>query len=333
MELRLASSLQPAGCDVTLRCSSWSSVQPETKGGSVVDAFHKDPSWKIRALTRNPSSAKATALAARGVEVVKADMDDPSGLLVAFKDANAVFIVSDFWGLYGSFAQQGVDTGGKPLNLFAGEHELKQLKAAIDAAAKVPTLKRFILSALSAATNAQAYAYVEEAQPELWKKTSLFQPGFLLSSYVYNPNLMSRKNADGVAQFFNTMKGDFKTPWLAPEEDSGAFVKALIVDEAPGKNLIAYREWATLREMVQAFDKASGVKSEVVEVPVDADNEHLPTELKSELDEGYLYWEEFSYEARDDPTVIHPKDLKNPPRLETMEQFYRKQDFGKIFLA
>lgn len=105
------------------------------------------------------------------------------------------------------------------------------------------------------------------------------------------------------------MKGGFRTPWLAPEEDSGAFVKALIVDEAPGKNLIAYRECATLREMVQAFEKASGVKSEVVEVPVDAPNEHLPTELKLELDEGYLYWEEFGYEARDDPTVIHPKEV------------------------
>lgn len=119
------------------------------------------------------------------------------------------------------------------------------------------------------------------------------------------------QSADGVAQFFNTMRGDFKTPWLAPEEDSGAFVKALIVDEAPGKNLIAYREWATLREMVQAFEKASGVKSEVVEVPVDAPNEHLPLELKIELDEGYSYWEEFGYEARDDPTVIHPKDVSH----------------------
>ncbi|OPB40549.1 hypothetical protein A0O28_0006280 [Trichoderma guizhouense] len=318
------------------------------QGGSVVNAFHGDPSWTIRAFTRNPSSAKATALAARGVEVVKADMDDPSSLPAAFKDANAIFVVSDFWGLYGSFAQQGVDTGGKPLNLFAGEHELQQLKAAIDAAAKVPTLERFILSTLSAATKwskgkythvyhfdikAQASAYVEEVQPELWKKTSLFQPGFFLSGYVYNPNLMPRKNADGVAQFFNTMKGDFKTPWLAPEEDSGAFVKALIVDEAPGKNLIAYREWATLQEMAQAFEKASGVKSEIVEVPVDAPNEHLPAELKIELDEGYLYWEEFGYEARDDPTVIHPKDLKNPPKLETMEQFYQKQDFSRIFSA
>lgn len=116
------------------------------------------------------------------------------------------------------------------------------------------------------------------------------------------------QNADGIAQFITTMAADFKLPWIAAEEDTGPFVKAL-VQEKPGKNLIAYREWATLRETVQAFQKASETKSEVVVVSRDEPNEFLPPDLKLEVDEGFLYFKEFGYEARDDPTVIHPSQV------------------------
>ncbi|GFP60313.1 hypothetical protein TASIC1_0017007500 [Trichoderma asperellum] len=126
------------------------------------------------------------------------------------------------------------------------------------------------------------------------------------------------------------MAADFKLPWIAAEEDTGPFVKALI-QEKPRKNLIAYREWATLREMVQAFQEASETKSEVVVVPRDQPNEFLSPDLKLEIDEGFLYFEEFGYEARDDPTIIHPKDLEEPPKLETVEQYFRKRDFSLIF--
>lgn len=45
------------------------------QGGSIIDALLKEPSkWKVRAITRNTSSEAAKKLAAKGVEVVKADL-------------------------------------------------------------------------------------------------------------------------------------------------------------------------------------------------------------------------------------------------------------------
>ncbi|KAM0476187.1 hypothetical protein ACHAPX_006604 [Trichoderma viride] len=287
------------------------------QGSSVVNTFLKDAVWRVRGLTRNPSSAKAKALSARGVEVVQADMDDISSLSAAFRDANAIFVVSDFWGIYGALAQQNENTSEKPLNLLAGETELQQLKNAIDAASRVPELERFILSTLSNVTKwsgekythvyhfdlkARASAYVEEMHPELKsiQATTLFK--------IERKCINASQNADGIAQFITTMAADFKLPWIAAEEDTGPFVKALVQEDA-GKNLIAYREWATLREMVQAFQNASGTKSEVVVVPRDQPNEFLPPDLKLEIDEGFLYFEEFGYEGRDDPTVLHPSQV------------------------
>jgi uncharacterized protein YbjT (DUF2867 family) len=46
------------------------------QGGSLIPPFLKDKNWHIRALTRDPNSEKAKALSAKGVEVVKADVDN-----------------------------------------------------------------------------------------------------------------------------------------------------------------------------------------------------------------------------------------------------------------
>jgi hypothetical protein len=196
------------------------------QGSSVVNTFLKDAAWRVRGLTRNPSSAKAKALSARGVEVVQADMDDISSLSAAFRDANAIFVVSDFWGIYGALAQQNENTSEKPLNLLAGETELQQLKNAIDAASRVPELERFILSTLSNVTKwsgekythvyhfdlkARASAYVEEMHPELWAKTSLFQAGLFLNTYVESPNFIPQKASQSRQQRCSKSRGNVLT--------------------------------------------------------------------------------------------------------------------------
>ena len=56
------------------------------QGGGVVNVMKKTPGWKVRAVTRNPDSDAAKALAADGsVEVVRADFDDEPSLAKAFE--------------------------------------------------------------------------------------------------------------------------------------------------------------------------------------------------------------------------------------------------------
>ena len=67
-----------------------------TQGGAVVDALLTAPSpWRVRALTRNPTGARAIALAARGVKVVRADMADATSLRPALRGAYGVFSVQN----------------------------------------------------------------------------------------------------------------------------------------------------------------------------------------------------------------------------------------------
>jgi uncharacterized protein YbjT (DUF2867 family) len=68
------------------------------QGGGLVRAILDDSEgeFAVRALTRNPNSAKAKALAALGAEVVAADLDDYASLLKAFSGAGGAFCVTNF---------------------------------------------------------------------------------------------------------------------------------------------------------------------------------------------------------------------------------------------
>jgi len=59
------------------------------QGGSIVEAALKAGTYSVRAITRNTNSDKAKALAARGVEVVSADLNNELSLLKAFEVCNS----------------------------------------------------------------------------------------------------------------------------------------------------------------------------------------------------------------------------------------------------
>lgn len=69
------------------------------QGGGLVRAIAADREgpFVARAITRQPDSDKAQALARLGVEVVAGDADDPASLERAFAGAYGAFCVTNFW--------------------------------------------------------------------------------------------------------------------------------------------------------------------------------------------------------------------------------------------
>jgi uncharacterized protein YbjT (DUF2867 family) len=67
------------------------------QGGGVVDALLAQGTFDVRAATRNPEGDRARALSARGVQVVKADLLDPTTIRAAFAGAHGAFVVTSFW--------------------------------------------------------------------------------------------------------------------------------------------------------------------------------------------------------------------------------------------
>ena len=69
------------------------------QGGGLVRAILRDTGgeYAVRALTRDPTSPKATALENLGAEVVAANLDDRESLKDAFQGAYGAFCVTFFW--------------------------------------------------------------------------------------------------------------------------------------------------------------------------------------------------------------------------------------------
>ncbi len=69
------------------------------QGGGLVRAIQADQSspFRARAVTRNPDSEAAKALAKLGAEVVAGDVDDEASLQRAFAGAHGAFCVTFFW--------------------------------------------------------------------------------------------------------------------------------------------------------------------------------------------------------------------------------------------
>jgi uncharacterized protein YbjT (DUF2867 family) len=76
------------------------------QGGAVATHLLAE-GWRVRALTRKPEGPAARRLAARGAEVIRADLADRGSLKPAFRDAYGVFSVQNpmISGLEGEVAQ------------------------------------------------------------------------------------------------------------------------------------------------------------------------------------------------------------------------------------
>ena len=102
-----------------------------SQGSGLVQAILGDPNggFAARAITRDPGKDKAKALAAKGAEVVAANLDDVESLKKAFARVHGVYGVTNFW------------------EHFSGEKEKAQAKNIADAA-KAAGVKHVIWSTL-----------------------------------------------------------------------------------------------------------------------------------------------------------------------------------------
>jgi uncharacterized protein YbjT (DUF2867 family) len=95
-----------------------------SQGGGLVRAIQSDPDgeFRARAITRDPNSEAAQALAATGAEVVQGDLDDPASIESAFQGAHGAYCVTFFWAHFSPDKE--------------GEHAQTMAKAAKDAGVK-----------------------------------------------------------------------------------------------------------------------------------------------------------------------------------------------------
>ncbi len=241
------------------------------QGGGLVDAILSDPDspFAVRALTRDASSDRSKALAARGAEVVEADVSDQDSLDRAFAGAYGAFCVTFFWEHF-SPDQEVADVGRMVAAAEAAdlkhvvwstlEDTRKWIPLEDD---RMPTLgERFKVPHFDAKGSADA----------LWEASEV-PTTFLLTSFYWD-NLVHfgmhpQRGEDG-ALAFNLPMGDRKLPGMAARDIGrsayGIFQKG---PEMAGRRIGIAGEHLSGQEMAEALSDALGESVTYNAVPFD----------------------------------------------------------------
>jgi uncharacterized protein YbjT (DUF2867 family) len=293
------------------------------QGGGVVRAILNDPKggFAARALTRDPQSAKARALAALGAEVVQANVDDVESLKRAFAGAYGAYCVTFFW------------------DHMQAEKEIAEAKAMAQAA-KAAGLQHVIWSTFE--DTRQWVPLADNRMPTLQGKYKVAHfdgkaegnaefkrlgvPTTFLYTSFYWENLVHfgagpKKGPDGKLALVYPM-GDKKLPGIAAEDIGkaayGIFKRG---KEFIGKTVGVAGEHLTGKQMAEQLTKALGKEVRYQDVPADV---YRGFGFPGADDMGNMF--QFKRDFEKDYTAARSLELTRSldPELQTFSQWLSK---------
>lgn len=247
------------------------------QGGSVIRALLDNPKYSLRAVTRNTKSDAAKALAARGVEVVEADINNVESLRAAFKGSHAIFAATNFF--------EALPTLGIEKSM---EIETRLGSNLADAAAATETLEHYVWSTLpNSRKNSRGKVvvpyyesknrvddHIKTQHPELLRKTTFVWLGWYAGNMQYPWYRPSELNtADGSKLYVQLLNvpPSVRLPMLGDERTNpGLFVRA-VLDRPdltlPAKAVAGVDEQLSFAEAARAYGAAHDIKVRCVQIP------------------------------------------------------------------
>jgi uncharacterized protein YbjT (DUF2867 family) len=230
------------------------------QGGGLVRAILDDPQggFTVRAITRNPDSEKARALAELGVEVVRGDVDDSDSLQRALAGAYGAYFVTFFWAHFSPEREKaeakGMAQAAKAVGLqhaiWSTLEDTRRWVPLTDD--RMPTLMgEYKVPHFDAKGESNAY-FTEQGVPTTFMLTSFYWDNLI--HFGMGP----KKGADGRLAFTLPM-GDKKLPGIAAE-DIGRCAYGIFQGGSDhiGKTLGIAGEHLTGAEMAEELGRALG---------------------------------------------------------------------------
>jgi uncharacterized protein YbjT (DUF2867 family) len=241
------------------------------QGGGLARAILEDRNspFTVRAITRNPASEKAQALAALGAEVVQADLDDQASLERAFTGAHGAYCVTNFWEHFSPAKEQAQARNMAGAAKAAGvEHVVwstfedtrKWVPLEDD---RMPTLNgAFKVPHFDGKSEADAF-FRDAGVPTTFLLTSFYWDNFI----HFGSGPQRGENGEMV---LNLPMGDKKLPGIAAE-DIGRVAYGIFKggNEFIGKTIGIAGEHLTGKEMAEALSSALGEPVHYAPVPFD----------------------------------------------------------------
>lgn len=227
------------------------------QGGSVVRHLMRNPTFTVRALTRDPLSTKAKELAQHyraepRFSMVQGNLDDADSLIRAFDGSHGVFAVTNFW-------EPGVGFDG----------EIRQGNNIAEACRKT-NVRHIVFSTLDKNSGVPHFE-----SKVLAEKFFEGLPVTMLITSFYHENLTSpwmSPNLDGKGGFVLAVaqKSATRVPMFSAY-DTGGWVEEIFRNRETtiGKDVAAVSEYITYPSLVDVVSKATGKQLTFHELPLD----------------------------------------------------------------
>ena len=293
-----------------------------TQGGGLCRAILADPNggFSVRAITRDPNKDKAKALAAKGAEVVKADLDDAASLTKAFTGAHGAYCVTNFWE---HFSAEKEKTQAKNLAEAAKAAGLKHViwstledtrKLMQPSDKRMPTLQeKYRVPHFDAKAEANAYF---SGLPVTYLVTSFYWDN------LYMFGLAPKKGDDGVYSWTFPM-GNAKLAGIAAE-DIGKCAYGIFKagQQYIGKTVGIVGENLTIGEMGEKISRGLGI-GPVKYNAVDADvYRGFGFQGADEMGNMFQVYRDFEKEVVEARSANVARQLN--PQLQTFDQWLAK---------
>ncbi|KAF4973693.1 hypothetical protein FSARC_82 [Fusarium sarcochroum] len=244
-------------------------------GSSVARSLHDNPDFRVRVLSRDPTTEKARALTQDGIQVVKSDN---------WKTEDLKSALSGCWGIF-----INIDSDAPNFKERIGPSEQDMGKIIVDAAVEAG-VQHAIHASLPAATKLTAgkvplLAFDDKAaiseyilESARFKTATILSAGWFLGN-AFDPKytaafggFATTKDADGYLTYRVPAMGNKpeSVPWLAVAEDYGDFVHGVFLDpERWNKRYVhGVSESASFAELTAKFQDITGKPSRHVEIPL-----------------------------------------------------------------
>jgi uncharacterized protein YbjT (DUF2867 family) len=299
------------------------------QGGGLVRAILADPNggFACRAITRDPSKDQARALAGKGAEVVKADLDDVDSLKKAFAGAHGAYCVTNFWEHFSGEKEktqaknmaEAARTAGLTHVIWSTLEDTRKLMAPSDT--RMPMLQeRYRVPHFDAKDEANAYF---AGLPITYLVTSFYWDN------LYAFGLGPKKGDDGVYTWAFPM-GNKRLAGIAVE-DIGKVAYGIFKagPQYIGKTVGIVGEKLTLDEMSEKLSKGLGIVVKYHAVEADA-YRAFGFPGADEMGNMFQVYRDFEKEVLGARSIDVTRSLN--PSVQTFDQWLAKNK-SKIPLA
>ena len=290
------------------------------QGGSIVDYVLNDPTlskeFKVRAITRNPSSATSQSLKGSGAEVVQGDIDDPSTHKSALEGAHTIFLAT-----YSDYTGQ------------LAEQETRQGRSIADAAVAAGA-KYFIYSTLLDTSvfhkgklqlpHFDVKAEIETYIRSLPIKSAFFAPGSFMQNF--SATQAPRPLGDGTYALFNFVSPETLAPLIETKADTGKYVGAILAEpeKYEGKVLWAATELVSWGEMVEVMSKKSGKTVVYKQLPKEVFAGFMPEGARTMLADMFEWMQGYGYYGPETKERVEWTVQQARGKLTTLEEYLEK---------